>query len=340
MFLRSPLRRVVHKIACRVVFLLVAGWGGCVCGQGLVAHYEFDGNFCDSSGNELHGTALGDAAIDFDEDRDSDVLVLDGLDDTVNLGSSGLFDWNGGFSAAFWMKVASWQGGWDTVLKKESVFSFERDQASDNLAFYHWPNFRITTVNVPAESGWHHIAATFDGLEQNIYLDGKLVSTVANAGEMRINSDPVYIGSNGTSRFFNGFVDDVRIYDIALGADEIADLAENLGIDPGPGGNGEPEPPGQGVPQFIRGDPDHSGIVNMTDAVFILSFLFLGGESPTCFDASDTDNNGIVQLTDGIFLLNYLFSGGRPPPAPYPRCGPDRGDFVDQLSCESFPGCP
>lgn len=330
----------MHKMAYRVVFLAVVGWGGCVCGQGLVAHYEFEGDFCDSSGNELHGTPLGEVTIDFDEERDSDVLVLDGSDDAVNLGSSGLFDWSGGFSAAFWLKVTAWQGGWDTVLKKESVFSFERDQASDNLAFYHWPNFRTTTVNVPAESGWHHIAATFDGLEQNIYIDGKLISTVCNEGEMRINSDPVYIGSNGSARFFNGFVDDVQIYDIALGPDEIADLAENLGIDPGPGGNGEPEPPGPGAPQFIRGDSDDSGIVNLTDTIFILNFLFLGGELLTCFDSSDADDNGIVQLTDGIFLLNYLFSRGRAPPAPYPRCGRDSEDFVDQLSCESFPGCP
>ena len=328
------------KIAYRVVFLLVVGWSGCVCGQGLVAHYEFDGDFCDSSGNELHGTAMGDVVIEFDEDRDSDVLVLDGLDDTVNLGSSGFFDWTEGFSAAFWMKVATWQGGWDTVLKKESVFSFERDQSSDNLAFYHWPNFRSTTVNVPAESGWHHIAATFDGLEQNIYMDGELVSTVANTGGMNINTDPVFIGSNGAARFFNGFVDDVQIYDVALCADEIADLADNLGVVPGPGGNGEPEPPEPGAPQFIRGDPDNSGIVNLTDAVFILSFLFLGGELPTCFDASDADDNGVVQLTDGIFLLNYLFLGGRPPPDPYPRCGVDPEDFVDQVSCETFPGCP
>ena len=328
----------MQKTFATVVFLSLLGCGTGVFAQGLVAHYEFEGEFCDSSGNELHGIPLGDAAIVFDEERDSDVLVLDGAGDTVMLGGDPLFDWTGAFSAAFWMKVEAWQESWDTVLKKESVFSFERNQASEELAFYHWPNFHSTTVSVAA-NGWHHIAATFDGIEQNIYLDGKLVSTVENTGEMNINSDPVYIGSNGSSRYFNGLVDDVRIYDVALSVEEIEDLAESIEIDPGPGdpGPGDPEP---AVPQFVRGDMDDNGFLNLTDAVFILNFLFLGGATPSCFEACDVDNNGILQLTDGIFMLNFLFLGGEAVPAPRDRCGPDPASPPDNFDCESFNGCP
>ena len=328
----------MQKTFATVVFLSLLGCGTGVFAQGLVARYEFEGEFCDSSGNELHGIPIGDAAIVFDEERDSDVLILDGAGDTVMLGSDPLFDWTGAFSAAFWMKVEAWQESWDTVLKKESVFSFERNQASEELAFYHWPNFHSTTVSVAA-NGWHHIAATFDGLEQNIYLDGKLVSTVENTGEMNINSDPVYIGSNGSSRYFNGLVDDVQIYDVALSAEEIEDLAESIEIDPGPGdpGPGDPEP---AVPQFVRGDSDDNGLLNLTDAFFILNFLFLGGPSPSCFEACDVDNNGILQLTDGIFMLNFLFLGGEAIPAPRDRCGPDPASPPDNFDCESFNGCP
>ena len=328
----------MQKTFATVVFLSLLGCGTGVFAQGLVARYEFEGEFCDSSGNELHGIPIGDAAIVFDEERDSDVLILDGAGDTVMLGSDPLFDWTGAFSAAFWMKVEAWQESWDTVLKKESVFSFERNQASEELAFYHWPNFHSTTVGVAA-NGWHHIAATFDGLEQNIYLDGKLVSTVENTGEMNINSDPVYIGSNGSSRYFNGLVDDVQIYDVALSAEEIEDLAESIEIDPGPGdpGPGDPEP---AVPQFVRGDSDDNGLLNLTDAFFILNFLFLGGPSPSCFEACDVDNNGILQLTDGIFMLNFLFLGGEAIPAPRDRCGPDPASPPDNFDCESFNGCP
>lgn len=88
---------------------------------------------------------------------------------------------------------------------------------------------------------------------------------------------------------------------------------------------------------FIRGDVTADGAINMTDAISILSFLFLGGEAPTCFDAADADNNGIVQLTDGIYTLNFLFAGGAPPPAPWPGCGED--PTADDLGCAEFLPC-
>ena len=322
----------MQKTFATVVFLSLLGCGTGIFAQGLVAHYEFEGEFCDSSGNELHGIPLGDAAIVFDEERDSDVLVLDGAGDTVMLGSDPLFDWTGAFSAAFWMKVEAWQESWDTVLKKESVFSFERNQASEELAFYHWPNFHSTTVGVAA-NGWHHIAATFDGLEQNTYLDGKLVSTVENTGEMNINSDPVYIGSNGSSRYFNGLVDDVQIYDVALSAEEIEDLAENILIDPGPG-PGDPEP---AAPQFVRGDSDDNGQLNLTDAVFILQYLFRAGAVPSCLQAGDVNRDGGVNLSDAVAILSYLFLAGEPPRDPFSECGLDAAER--ELSCESYDGC-
>ena len=55
---------------------------------------------------------------------------------------------------------------------------------------------------------------------------------------------------------------------------------------------------------------------------------------------SDTDNNGLVQLTDAIFLLNYLFLGGGAPPAPTNRCGFDPEEPPDGIGCERFTSCP
>ena len=83
--------------------------------------------------------------------------------------------------------------------------------------------------------------------------------------------------------------------------------------------------------------------MNLTDAIFNLNYLFLGGAAPTCMDASDADNNGSLQLTDGIFILNYLFIGGLggdAPPAPGLDCGEDTDDPDDALGCETFDSCP
>ncbi|MEE3229691.1 MAG: hypothetical protein VX272_01535, partial [Planctomycetota bacterium] len=94
------------------------------------------------------------------------------------------------------------------------------------------------------------------------------------------------------------------------------------------------------APEFIRGDPDGNGTIQLTDGIFLLNFLFLGGDSPGCFDSADADDNGTIQMTDGIYLLNYLFLGGSPPPAPFDGCGPDPIDPADKLACESSGSCP
>jgi hypothetical protein len=94
-------------------------------------------------------------------------------------------------------------------------------------------------------------------------------------------------------------------------------------------------PAGSG--SFVRGDVSRDGAVNLTDAVRILHFLFLGGAQPTCMDAADADDNGHVMLTDAVYLLNHLFLGASAPRAPYPQCGVD--PTVDSLSCEAAALC-
>ena len=89
---------------------------------------------------------------------------------------------------------------------------------------------------------------------------------------------------------------------------------------------------------FRRGDADANGAMQLTDAVFVLLYLFSGGGEPPCMEASDADNNGALQLTDAVYVLLYLFSGGDAPPAPgAAECGADTGD-VD-LGCGTYDTC-
>ena len=91
-------------------------------------------------------------------------------------------------------------------------------------------------------------------------------------------------------------------------------------------------------PEFIRGDFDTSGVLQLTDAVGLLGFLFLGGPATSCDDAADSNDSGVVDLTDAVKVLNFLFLGASPPPAPYPLCGID--PTPDPLGCVSYPLCP
>lgn len=104
------------------------------------------------------------------------------------------------------------------------------------------------------------------------------------------------------------------------------DIPENWVRSPTSGGS-----PDRTRPIFLRGDANADGVVNLSDGIFTLAYLFRGGEEPPCLDATDSDDNGKLDLTDVIFTLGFLFQGGAPPPEPFPEDGPDL--VPDNLSC-------
>jgi hypothetical protein len=85
---------------------------------------------------------------------------------------------------------------------------------------------------------------------------------------------------------------------------------------------------------FRRGDCNDDGKVDISDAVFNLSWRFLGGQSPSCVKSCDADDSEAIDITDAIYALTFLFLGGPAPPAPYPGCGPDPTQEVPPLPCE------
>jgi hypothetical protein len=92
-----------------------------------------------------------------------------------------------------------------------------------------------------------------------------------------------------------------------------------------------------GGTDFVRGEANADGALNLSDGVFILSWLFRGGEEPPCLDAADSDDDGVVSLTDAVALLGHLFLGQAPLPAPGPSCGAD--ETPDALDCRCFLAC-
>jgi len=89
---------------------------------------------------------------------------------------------------------------------------------------------------------------------------------------------------------------------------------------------------------FTRGDANADGFTDISDAIFILSFLFLGTEEVPCEQAANTNDEGVVEISDAVFLLNYLFLGGKAPNEPFQSCGVD--PMPDGLTCKSFAECP
>jgi hypothetical protein len=90
--------------------------------------------------------------------------------------------------------------------------------------------------------------------------------------------------------------------------------------------------------RFIRGDVDENGALELTDAVGILSYLFLaGGIAPRCGDIADVTDDGKVDISDPIHLVVYLFQGG-PVPSP-PVATPGLDLTPDNLGCSEPSAC-
>ncbi|MFN0060624.1 MAG: RHS repeat-associated core domain-containing protein [Planctomycetota bacterium] len=86
-----------------------------------------------------------------------------------------------------------------------------------------------------------------------------------------------------------------------------------------------------GTPQFIRGDCNADGAVQISDAVFTLAYLFVpGSDLPSCTDACDVNGDLLFNISDPIYLLNYLFViASPPPPSPFPDCGASGAGSID-----------
>jgi hypothetical protein len=64
---------------------------------------------------------------------------------------------------------------------------------------------------------------------------------------------------------------------------------------------------------FIRGDASGDGVVDVTDVVYLINYLFVSGPPPVPLEAGDVNCNCVVDVADVVYLINYLFVNGPPP---------------------------
>jgi 7,8-dihydropterin-6-yl-methyl-4-(beta-D-ribofuranosyl)aminobenzene 5'-phosphate synthase len=88
---------------------------------------------------------------------------------------------------------------------------------------------------------------------------------------------------------------------------------------------------------FVRGEGNGDGGIDISDAVFILFYLFTGGAVPSAVAALDSDGDGDVNISDAIFLLTYLFLSGPQPPEPFLQEEPE-GEIT--IIYDNYPSVP
>lgn len=92
---------------------------------------------------------------------------------------------------------------------------------------------------------------------------------------------------------------------------------------------------------FRRGDHDDSSVMDITDVVGMLNFLFLGLNPSVCMDASDIDNSGVVDISDAFNALTFMFLGTvQIPPPGSVECGEDPTTIIPDGQVPGLPAQP
>ena len=205
----------------------------------LVAWYKFDegsGNaVVDSGPANIDGATVGDPP--WADGALGKALVFDGNDAYVSLGNHPKFSITNQITVSAWIKINAFDKNYQTIISKgDTSWRLQRNAGTDTLEFgcmglpipnNSWGGI-YGKINVNDEQ-WHHAAGTYDGSRICLYVDGALDVSVDVIGTIRANDHEVYIGENveKPGRFWNGLIDDVRVYNYALSTDEIAAIASS-----------------------------------------------------------------------------------------------------------------
>jgi hypothetical protein len=68
------------------------------------------------------------------------------------------------------------------------------------------------------------------------------------------------------------------------------------------------------VTLFQRGDANGDRAITVTDAIYLINYLFKGGPEPQPLSAGDANCDSVITVSDVVYLINYLFKGGPPSP--------------------------
>ena len=210
----------------------------------LIAHYPFDdANNLGADANGVNpGTTVGGATFSPDSRIGAGALRVNGSNGHIEVADSPLlrFAIDQSYTVGVWIKTASIAGGWRGLVdKSRNISPFYGLWLSDGALYVAGGD----NINGPAvTTGWHHMAVVQDGPNstRNLYVDG--VSVASGSAIAADGTGPLWIGgAAGVTEFFNGWIDDVRIYNRALSDSEVSALANvafapTISLSRGPGG--------------------------------------------------------------------------------------------------------
>jgi len=199
--------------------------------KGLVGNWLFyylkgGDHLHDFSPYDNHGTINGAKWVD---GRYGWALDFDGVDDYVEVPDSASLDISDEITMTAWIKMTATDQDWNLAMKNQAYFLIEADSGNASVPYCGlyiggaWQSF-----DFGHDAGWfkgefHHVAMTYDGSNVRTYIDGDLDQTYSQTGTIDTSDWFLGIGTNSylQSRWFEGTISLVRIYDRALSSSEI-----------------------------------------------------------------------------------------------------------------------
>ena len=203
-----------------------------VAGSGPVAAYGFDEGAgtatADRTANGNNGTLANTSWAGASAGRFGNALSFNGSSSMVTVPDSDSLDLTTGMTLEAWVRPNA-GGSFRTVVVKERPgdLVYGLYSSSDTNR----PQSQVTVAGqarlldggstLPAAT-WTHVAASYDGTTQRLYVNGAQVSSSTIAGSIEISGSPLRIGGNSIwAEWFTGLIDEVRVYRRALSAAEI-----------------------------------------------------------------------------------------------------------------------
>ena len=206
---------------------------------GVVGFWKFDegsgATISDSSGNGNSGMlASGLASPSWVPGRIGSALSFDGSDDSASVPDSQSLNITGNqFSISAWVNPRAQSNPFADIVSKRSglltqYFLWENwDSATRQVDFatglYNGTNVYVSSPTFHPLNQWYQVAAVYNGTRLRLFVDGSLEIDQRVTGNLLPLNMPVTIGFTPSfNYYFNGTIDDVRIYNRSLSQDDIA----------------------------------------------------------------------------------------------------------------------
>ncbi len=197
--------------------------------SGLVAAYGFEETtglqVNDASGGGRNGTIAG--ATRTAAGRFGRALSFDGINDLVTVPDSNALDLTNGMTLEAWVNPRTLSGWRSLILKeRQQLLAYAMYANTDTgvpSGEVSTPSNRDVRATAPlALNIWTHVAVTYNASILRLYVNGSQVNTRAVSGPIVTSSNPLRLGGNTVwGEYFDGVLDEVRVYNRALSAAEI-----------------------------------------------------------------------------------------------------------------------